>query len=320
MGQPARAAAFFSGSGGLAPRRSEAGSCPTRPQKPRKALDALMVRRSYARTHPRRCAGLRPVGGGLVGAANIAKAYGLYAGRVPATSMQMLIYMALVSKDADDQPWFGMGHDALAQLALGREAGRAGVKAVERAIGPLFDEGAITTQRRAAQRSTGPNTVRYRLHLDAPAEPRQQRRNDPRKPGDVTAPAQPLEGQRLPPETVHDVPRFPDTRPPETVLTSPGNRGTEEVRGKRRSELEEKEDALRTDVAVVGPEPAASRSEDLLPQEAPGSPTTQHPPCPTHPIVRGGRRPDGTPECIFCRNIAPLPDSTPEPATGRPAA
>src|SRR5688572_13969544 len=121
--------------------------------------------------------------------------------------MQVFIYMALVAKDKDEEPWFGMGHDALAQLALRRPPGRPGVKAVERAIGPLFDEGAITVVRRAAQRSTGPNTVKYRLHLDAPAENRQKRRNFPRKPGEVS-PAEPR-------RKITHFPRKP-------ALTSPG--------------------------------------------------------------------------------------------------
>lgn len=249
-----------------------------------------------------------------MGAAHIVKAYRLYAGRVPATSMQLLVYMALIAVDKDEEPWFGMGHDALAQLALGREPGRAGVKAVERAIGPLFDEGAITTQRHAAVRSDGPSTVRYRLHLDAPAEPRQKRRTKqgdfPRKPGEVPPCSDPSEDQRLPPETGHDVPHFPGSRPPETVPTSPENRGTEEVRGATRSEMEEEVVALTTDVTVSRAREAASRSKIPPSDDPPRTTPIRRGQCPSHPGMRAGTRPDGQPDCVFCRRAIRLPEPT----------
>ena len=61
---------------------------------------------------------MRP--GLLVGASNALAAYVKYAGKVPPQSLTVLVYMALVSKDADERPWFGAGHEALAQHALGR--------------------------------------------------------------------------------------------------------------------------------------------------------------------------------------------------------
>lgn len=105
--------------------------------------------------------------GDLVGATNVATAYALYAGRVPATSMCLLAYMALVSKDNDSRPWFGKGHAALADAALGRQLPhtRADIAAVERAITPLLAVGAIEADRRGSVRTSGPNTVRYRLNL-----------------------------------------------------------------------------------------------------------------------------------------------------------
>ena len=49
-----------------------------------------------------------------MGASNVHAAYARYAGKVPATSMQLLAFMAVVSKDDDAQPWYGQGHEALA--------------------------------------------------------------------------------------------------------------------------------------------------------------------------------------------------------------
>lgn len=149
-----------------------------------------------------------------MGAGNVLRAYDKYAGKVPPLSMVLLAYMAAVSKDTDTAPWFGMGHEALAERALGRPAPveRADVKAVERAVAPLLAAGAIVADRRAAPRSGGAKTVRYRLMLDGG--------DVPRNPGEES-------GER-PPESVQDVPRFPGSRPPESVQSSPGNRGTEE--------------------------------------------------------------------------------------------
>jgi hypothetical protein len=103
-----------------------------------------------------------------MGARNVIKAYLLYAGKVPSTSMQILAYMATVSKDADEYPWYSQGHEALAIFALGRPepAQRADIAAVERALTPLFKAKAITTDRKAARRRDGPSTARYRLELD----------------------------------------------------------------------------------------------------------------------------------------------------------
>lgn len=104
-----------------------------------------------------------------MGAINVGTAFATYAGRVPATSMCLLAYMALVSKDNDARPWYGQGHAALADAALGRRLphSKADIVAVERAIAPLVAIGAIEADRRASVRSNGPNTVRYRLNLSA---------------------------------------------------------------------------------------------------------------------------------------------------------
>jgi len=161
--------------------------------------------------------------------------------------MQLLAYMAAVSKDGDDDPWYGQGHAALAEHALGRRAPitRADIKAVERAIAPLAERGAITTIRRASVRRDGPHTVRYRLNLVTPVIP--QKPGD----GDIDEPRvdNRVQGQQRPPETVPDVPRNPSPRPPKSVPTSPGNRGTEEKEDHEEREKEE-ELTVRTNLTV----------------------------------------------------------------------
>jgi hypothetical protein len=208
-----------------------------------------------------------------MGATNAMTAYHLYAGHLPPTSMQLLAYMALVSKDDDARPWYGQGWSALAIHALGRPAAApADLKAVERAISPLLAAGAIRTDRRGTVRRTGPNTARYRLNLT------------PRKPGVDTIPGiddalvDNLPARHShPPETVHLTPRKPGgqtaAHPPETVRTPPGFRGTEEPRGdnKIRSEEEEQEVDLRTELTVT-------RARTPAPPE---NPSPADPTCPT---------------------------------------
>lgn len=170
-----------------------------------------------------------------MGASNVAAAFRLYAGRVPPLSMQLLTYMALVSRDDDDRPWYGQGHEALALFALGRPAPatRADIAAVERGISPLLTIGAIEADRRASVRRNGPSTVRYRLRIVA-AEPASI--DEP----PVDNPVRDHNGHSArPTDSVTHVPRNPCSRPTESVTTPHGNRGTEEPRGTRRSEEEE---------------------------------------------------------------------------------
>lgn len=103
-----------------------------------------------------------------MGAGNVLRAYQLYAGKVPPLSMQVLAYMATVSIDADPDPWFSMGQESIAIHALGRKGdiGRAEIAAVERALKPLFEKGAITTVRKASVRRDSWSTAKYRLELE----------------------------------------------------------------------------------------------------------------------------------------------------------
>src|SRR5262249_5458523 len=99
-------------------------------------------------------------------------------GKVPSTSLSVLVYMALKSVDSNASPWSQLGYATLATEALGRgklkptgdakvdkKARDAMERAVERAIAPLSEAGAITTERRSADGVA----ARYRLWLKEPS-------------------------------------------------------------------------------------------------------------------------------------------------------
>lgn len=178
-----------------------------------------------------------------MGATNVIAAYQLYAGRVPATSMQLLAFMAVVSRDDDDKPWYGQGHEALALHALGRPAPATDtdLRAVRRGIEPLLSIGAIEADRRAAVRKDGPNTVRYRLRLVAFAPP------DIDEPlVDNSLNGHPAAASRRTVSGPH-VGRFVDSRRTVSDPTQDGNRPTEEPGGTTRSEEEENHLDLESD-------------------------------------------------------------------------
>lgn len=110
---------------------------------------------------------------GLMGAGNVIDAYRLWAGKVPPLSMQVLAFMAAVSKDKDAEPWCGLGHKLLAELALGRPQPLAedepgdpvDLRAVRRAIQPLLESGAVYVMRRASPNRATHKTVRYGLNV-----------------------------------------------------------------------------------------------------------------------------------------------------------
>ena len=106
-----------------------------------------------------------------MGAANALAAYALYAGRIPSTSLAVLVYMALVSKDSDTEPWWSQGHDVLAVQALGaaEPVTDTQLRAVRRAVTPLFETGAVTVARHSFGRGNRSSAVRYRLWLIKPA-------------------------------------------------------------------------------------------------------------------------------------------------------
>lgn len=106
-----------------------------------------------------------------MGARNVMWAYQRYASQVPSTSLVVLVYMAVVSKDGDEWPWFGLGQAAIAENALGRpDATEADLRAVQRAMTPLLKVGAVTVDRAGAARTDGNTTARYRLNLSPEAD------------------------------------------------------------------------------------------------------------------------------------------------------
>lgn len=249
-----------------------------------------------------------------MGASNVMAAYAKYAGKVPPISMQLLVYMALVSVDADKQPWYGQGHHALAEHALGRTAPitESDVRAVERGLAPLAKVGAIRTDRKAAVRRDGPNTARYRLDLDPSTAV-----HVPRNPSDVPAPSVPSGSTTIEPEDPPrptecgaDVPRNPAARPTECGSDAPRNSWDRGVRGTTRSEKTDEEmDDLDADVAVARDDDTANTPEIS------SIPATRDARC-SHGLP-AGLRPDGTARCAVCRVIAARQLTTdPDPPDG----
>lgn len=107
-----------------------------------------------------------------MGAANALAAYRLYAGKVPPTSLAVIVYMSLVSLDRHPEPSWWEGHDMVAIRCFGytEPVSEAGRRAVRRAITPLAAVGAITTIRHGSATHGRTITVRYRLWLDQPAQ------------------------------------------------------------------------------------------------------------------------------------------------------
>lgn len=133
-----------------------------------------------------------------MGASNALNAFRLYSAKVPASAMSALAFMALVSMDKDDEPWFQLGSEAIAVTALGREpvaetgdakadgrAQKAMEVACERALRPLFEAGAITTVERSSGRPGKSRHAKYRLWLVKPAP---DEKRDPRHRADKSAP------------------------------------------------------------------------------------------------------------------------------------
>jgi len=106
-----------------------------------------------------------------MGATNALEAFRRFGGRVPASSLMLLVYMALTSKDAHDWPYCRLGQHALAEFALSRpNPDETDLRAVQRALKPLLDAGAVTVDRAGAQRADGNVTARYRLNLHERAD------------------------------------------------------------------------------------------------------------------------------------------------------
>lgn len=108
-----------------------------------------------------------------MGASNALAAFRLYAGKVPPLSMNVLVFMSLVAMDKDREPKYWEGHKALAVHCLGRDEASiddSDLRAVRRAITPLFKAGAITVAQHSSGRGEKRGRVSYRLHLITQAQ------------------------------------------------------------------------------------------------------------------------------------------------------
>ena len=113
-----------------------------------------------------------------MGSANALAAYRLYGGKIPPVSLNVLAYMALVSLDRKPEPSWWEGHEMLAIRCFGRPepVTKTDLRAVERAITPLFRAGAITTIRHASGHHDRVITARNRLWLEHPAPDEKRRK------------------------------------------------------------------------------------------------------------------------------------------------
>ena len=113
-----------------------------------------------------------------MGAANVVKAYHSWRQHLDDRAFCLLIYMALIARDRDAEPWFGQGHAALAELALGMTVPPADkpkerdavLRKVRRQITPLLAAGAICTRKRPRYGKYLKSQVMYRIHLDGPCD------------------------------------------------------------------------------------------------------------------------------------------------------
>lgn len=180
-----------------------------------------------------------------MGATNVGCVFSRYAGKVPPLSLVLLAYMALVSKDADDWPFFRMGQPALAELAMGRENPDASdVRAVQRALKPLLDVGAITVDRAGATRGDGNVTARYRLNLHERADKARAEWE-----GTPDGNRRMSDGRRDPQHTTKsggDIRRFVTEHTTVSDETYDGNRRPQEEVGDMRSDKTEEEGSFKT--------------------------------------------------------------------------
>jgi len=105
-----------------------------------------------------------------VGAANALRVYAAWGGVLGDRPMRVLVYMALIARDKDAEPWFSQGHEVLAEMALALPAPGSpqAARVVRRAITQLHARGAIRTVKRATYGKRGTSNVHYRLYLDGP--------------------------------------------------------------------------------------------------------------------------------------------------------
>lgn len=146
-----------------------------------------------------------------MGAANAMRAYATYGSVVGDRALRALVYMALVSADGDAEPWFGLGAEAVSELAFGRKVpsqdedrkGReAALRMVGRVVEDLKEAGAIRLSEHARYGTHRATATRYRLYLDRPCpdgyvkSPHGNTTPPPRRPSDRNRPKG-SDGERL---------------------------------------------------------------------------------------------------------------------------
>lgn len=180
-----------------------------------------------------------------MGATNALDAFRRYGGKVPATSLAVLLYMALVSKDRDDWPYYRQGQHAIAEFALGRSNPcDADLRAVQRAMKPLLDIGAVTVERAGAARSDGNVTARYRLNLHDRAD--KARREWEQTPDGKRRVSDRRRDPQHPTESGGDTRRKVTRHPTVSDDTPDGNRRAKETGGDMRSEKTKEEGSFKT--------------------------------------------------------------------------
>jgi hypothetical protein len=224
----------------------------------------------------------RAAGALRVGASNALAAFRLYAGKVPPTALNVLVYMALVALDRDDDKRYWLGHEAIAVHCLGRDEASlddSDLRAVRRAITPLFEAGAITVAQHSSGRGEKGGRATYRLHLVTPAS--DEKRPVDNQPSAASAPD--------------------GNRPVDTAST--GRKVAE-----HRTECDRAPDGIR-------PPKEYEETEELVK-------TQDHPPLSSDSVpVRAREAPDGSGKAVRVRAMTPLwPAAVPPPGPPAPPA
>jgi hypothetical protein len=254
-----------------------------------------------------------------MGASNALAAYALYGGKVPPTSLTLLVYMALVSLDTDTEPWWSQGHAMLAIQCLGRDplvetgdeeedrkAARAAAAAVERAVKPLFGAGAITVARHSSGHPGRHINVRYRLWLVKPApdelRPRLYRNASPETGDDGPDPSVPHgnRGVQNPradsserradmsaPHEIHGAPdvrtpRNPSPHPTETMTAPHENRAPKEYEEYEEREERQENMVVSSDSVPLRAREAGDEDGEVDQRAEPGGADA---PCPNPPAA-----------------------------------
>jgi hypothetical protein len=193
-----------------------------------------------------------------VGASNALAAFRLYGGKIPPTALNVLLYMALVALDRDDKPHYWEGHEALAVHCLGRDETSiddSDLRAVRRAITPLFDAGAITVARHSSGRDGKKTTASYRLHLVTPAQ-------DGKRPVDKRAGTDPAPDEKCPAPDVGTGRKVAEHRT-ENGRAPDGFRPAKEYEEDEEREEKQEYSLLSSDSVPVGARKARNGPEEV---------------------------------------------------------